>query len=346
MFSSIEICSIMSRMKNSRAAYAEHAFIHPLFWGALASLLVNDHVLKRAHLLPGWLTGKLSDFAGMLVAPVLIATLLRVRGRVGRMAVFSSVAGVFAALKISRPFADLIEQITAYTPMPWRLWCDPTDLVALTVLPLGWWLVSRKNWARGGSRLRSYLQATGFVLSLFACAATSATTERYCGTAFLFNGTRRTQILSVYRLQSPLDCGRSIVAPADWPGPDAFVLRSCSAIAPGEILPLDQGWRDLGGWDDPGTFSIDSDFDAGIIGPVCDAVLLQAEGLKPIVITWNGVKAIQLSGAERFGDDATDPHGLVLERAGDRLFIQGTSLLQALPAGFEPGATTCPNGER
>jgi hypothetical protein len=75
-------------------------------------------------------------------------------------------------------------------------------------------------------------------------------------------------------------------------------------------------------------------------------VLLQAEGLQPVLIAWNGVGAIQFSGAERFGDNANDPHGLVLERAGERLFIKETSLLRVLPAGFEPASTACPNGER
>jgi hypothetical protein len=76
--------------------------------------------------LPGALTGKLSDFAGLLVAPVLMAALLRLRGRVGRVAVFACVAGVFAAIKLSRSLADALEALTTYTPLPWRLWCDPT----------------------------------------------------------------------------------------------------------------------------------------------------------------------------------------------------------------------------
>ena len=41
---------------------------------AVAVLLVNDHVLK--HALPGLLTGKLSDVAGMTFFPVLLAALL------------------------------------------------------------------------------------------------------------------------------------------------------------------------------------------------------------------------------------------------------------------------------
>lgn len=326
--------------------HSKHVLAHPLFWAALALLLINDHVLKQAHLLPGAVTGKLSDFAGMLVAPALMVTLLRVRGRLGRLAVFTGVAGLFVALKLSRPLADVVEAVTAYTPLPWRLWCDPTDLVALVVLPLGWWLVAREGEATGFTRIGLCLRGAGLGIGVLACAATSAVSEKYCATAFLFNGTLRTQTVRLYGLQSPLDCSRSLDAPADWPGRDAFVLRSCSTLASREILLLDQGAKDLGEWGELGTFDVSPYFDAGIIGPTCDAVLLQAEGLQPVVLTWNGVSAIEFSGAERFGDYANDPHGLILERAGDRLFIGGTSLLRVLPAGFDPAPAGCPNGER
>ena len=33
------------------------ALRHPLWWSALAILLLNDHLLKGAGLVPGWLTG-------------------------------------------------------------------------------------------------------------------------------------------------------------------------------------------------------------------------------------------------------------------------------------------------
>jgi hypothetical protein len=335
----------MPRVEGS-FAHPRKALAHPLFWTALVLLLVNDHVLKQANVLPGALTGKLSDFAGLLVAPVLLAALFRVQRRVVRAVVFTCVASVFAAIKLSRPVADVIEALTAYTPLPWRLWCDPTDLVALSVLPLAWWLVSRKGAATDGVRGRPYLRAAGVVLGLFACAATSSSERGYRGTAFLFNGTTKAQVLRLSRLQSPLDCTRSLDAPAVWPGPDGFALPSCSTLAPGDILPLDQGWKDMFESGGMGDFYVSPYFDAGIIGPTCDAVLVQAEGLAPVVITWNGVNAIEFSGAERFGDHANDDHGLILEQAGERLFIQGTSLLRVLPAGFEPPLTDCPNGER
>ena len=37
--------------------------VHPAMLGALGVLVLNDHVLK--HACPGFVTGKLSDFAGI-----------------------------------------------------------------------------------------------------------------------------------------------------------------------------------------------------------------------------------------------------------------------------------------
>jgi hypothetical protein len=45
--------------------------LHPIVLAAIALFVINDHVFKLAH--PGWLTGKLSDVAGLIFFPVLIA---------------------------------------------------------------------------------------------------------------------------------------------------------------------------------------------------------------------------------------------------------------------------------
>ena len=47
-------------------------YLHPVSLGALAILALNDHWLKGAGLFPGWLTGKLSDVAGMIFFPLLL----------------------------------------------------------------------------------------------------------------------------------------------------------------------------------------------------------------------------------------------------------------------------------
>jgi hypothetical protein len=50
------------------------ALLHPLTLAALLLLAVNDHVLK--HVCPGVITGKLSDFAGVLLLPIFLHALL------------------------------------------------------------------------------------------------------------------------------------------------------------------------------------------------------------------------------------------------------------------------------
>ena len=64
---------------------------HPVTVAALVVLLVNDHLLKYAY--PGWVTGKLSDVAGLVLAPALLASLVtllarRAPGRVTGVDVF------------------------------------------------------------------------------------------------------------------------------------------------------------------------------------------------------------------------------------------------------------------
>ena len=79
-------------MRVSRQTGKRAAVRHPVagsvvvigLYVALLTLAINDHVLKGGGLLPGWLTGKLSDFAGLVVLPVVLAVLLRVRSRITR----------------------------------------------------------------------------------------------------------------------------------------------------------------------------------------------------------------------------------------------------------------------
>jgi hypothetical protein len=56
---------------------------HPLVWTAFVLLLLNDHVLKGSGLLPGDVTGKLSDFAWLIVAPAFAAALFGLAHRGG-----------------------------------------------------------------------------------------------------------------------------------------------------------------------------------------------------------------------------------------------------------------------
>jgi len=128
--------------------------LHPVALGALAVLLLNDHVLKARF--PGLVTGKLSDFAGMVVAPlVLVAALdaalpgfLVVQRRYRAASAWVSaglVASVFAATKT---WSGATLAYEAAFHLIWRghvtLVRDPTDLVAIPMGALAAVIASRR----------------------------------------------------------------------------------------------------------------------------------------------------------------------------------------------------------
>lgn len=104
--------------------------LHPLFIGSLALLLLNDFYGKYAYL--GFLTGKLSDVAGLLVLPVFCRVLFP---GVSKKILLIAVAIFFAWFKspLSQPVINFINQ---YTPWPLHRVVDYSDLIALSVLPL------------------------------------------------------------------------------------------------------------------------------------------------------------------------------------------------------------------
>jgi hypothetical protein len=50
------------------------ALLHPVSLVCLGVLVVNDHYLKHHH--PGWLSGKLSDLTGLVLAPLWLWSIL------------------------------------------------------------------------------------------------------------------------------------------------------------------------------------------------------------------------------------------------------------------------------
>ena len=134
----------------------------PLPLLALAVLAVNDRMLKGSAV-PAWLTGKLSDFAGVFVFPLVVTAVfdLAVLGisRLGARVDFTLrrwklvmaiglTAVVFATIKISpiasRAMAHGLSTIAGQS----HVVADPTDLIALVMLAGTWWH-GRRTIARG-----------------------------------------------------------------------------------------------------------------------------------------------------------------------------------------------------
>lgn len=119
--------------------------LHPAVLSAIAVLVLNDHVLKAAFHNP--LTGKLSDFAGLLFFPLFLQAALELIGRrppSRRLlaACAAATALVFAAVQVWPPATDLyrwglgaLQYPVRGALVPVAVTPDPTDLIALpTVL--------------------------------------------------------------------------------------------------------------------------------------------------------------------------------------------------------------------
>jgi hypothetical protein len=130
-------------------------FLHPLPLFALAALAINDHLLKGAHLLPKWVTGKISDFAGLFFFPLLLTALgnclLLLAARTTGWKVDFSLrrwklataclltAGIAIPLELSESFGTFYTETLGQIGFPSATYRDLSDLIALAMLPLAYW---------------------------------------------------------------------------------------------------------------------------------------------------------------------------------------------------------------
>ena len=131
-------------IKNEIVQNSLRCLQHPATWLSIALLLVNDHILKV--FCPSWLTGKLSDFAGLFFFPFIVAAGLSFllskyevpSLRVGQIA-FGFVGIWFILLKtfplVNFLTTGLASLLIGY---PTRFVMDPTDLVALFAMFPAW----------------------------------------------------------------------------------------------------------------------------------------------------------------------------------------------------------------
>lgn len=155
----------------ARGSFHQYPLLHPVPLCALATLIVNDQILKQRY--PGWVTGKLSDVAGMVFFPLFLLALIELGGRFFWAAPFRrdrvlpgcayATAIVFCAVKTWAPATELYEIGLGLLQWPLRagiavlgggtpdavtrvaLVRDATDLLAVPFVTIAIFVGSRRS---------------------------------------------------------------------------------------------------------------------------------------------------------------------------------------------------------
>jgi hypothetical protein len=153
--------------------------LHPIALLATALVILNDRVLKSE--VPGLVSGKLSDFAGLVYFPLFVVAVLEgLRWLVRRsdweldwrwVLGVTLVAGtVMVLIKTWGPAGDVYRPVIGAALWPFRvpaavvsgdgvppvervtMYRDPTDLISLVVLPVPVWIARRVMGTSTGRR--------------------------------------------------------------------------------------------------------------------------------------------------------------------------------------------------
>lgn len=252
------------------------AFAHPLWWIALAVLVLNDHFLKGGFV-SGAITGKLSDFAGLIVAPVLLAALMRVKTRQGLWSAGMATGLVFAAINLSPACAQLWDRAVSLL-VPFHTTTDPTDLIALIAIPLG--ILIFLPLMTSGKALGKPAKLLAVTVGGMACMATSPEPECFdCEWQDQFSSKvsilNQSDELHVVRIRPLLqDISFDCDAVAD--NPTAYLLDSYFGpatrwlVQSGQEIPVIMEQR----WDEPQEAP-------------CNAAKIESDTLPNILVLWD-----------------------------------------------------------
>lgn len=117
-------------------------FVHPLPLAAVLLTAINDHYLKYAY--PSFLTGKISDFAGVFFFPIFICALFNLAPnlfsakphwitlRQGVIAIMATDL-IFVSVKMVPAVTHSYIEILGAIGYPSRVTRDPGDLAALVM---------------------------------------------------------------------------------------------------------------------------------------------------------------------------------------------------------------------
>jgi hypothetical protein len=241
---------------------------------ALALLALNDHVLKQGGALPGWLTGKLSDFAGLYVAPALLATVLRTRSWRALALCHLAVGAGFAAINLDPSCAAWCVRALARVGIHWRIVADAGDLIALpSVLASYHWLGAAMERDGAIEQLKRRAQQALAVAGLACCLATSNDWDESISSAgpHLHNPTGHQVIVLVRPLRG------SVALDCDAVAKDPGRMIPDSAFAPAVGFVLDPHENVGAPRSEGGGLGIANE---------CGAMLVSGTRLAPVMMFW------------------------------------------------------------
>ncbi len=276
------------------------ALLHPLWLTSLLVLAGNDHILKTAAFLPSALTGKLSDVAGLIVAPALFATVLCVRTGRGLALCHIAVAAVFTAIQLSASAANVWSAAMGGFGFPWLIVQDPTDLLTLPALGLSWRVLTPAMVHSAVSNVRRTAEVGAAGLGLVCCVATSpgpGPTE-----PFLEPGGPNRFVFADVFVHNRADT--DFVVRLRVLRPD--VLVNCNELGgnPGRVL-ADDLFQATGSWAlGPGDSVAVWDHEPGL--RPCYAALVDGDGIGPVLLFWRDG---QPPPRELFGDTLDTAEG-------------------------------------
>lgn len=247
------------------------ALLHPVWLAAVATLAINDHLLKGSDLLPGWFTGKLSDVAGLFAAPLLLAVLVRAKSHTSWVAAHVAIGLVFASIQVSTAAADGWSALMGTVGFPWAITSDPTDLLTLPALLLSYAWVPRLARTRPASSHAGELAVAS--AGVLACVATSPAPEgpfysSFSTDTYLHNANPYDIVLRIRPLAptSVIDCDLAEEDPAGYLRDGLFGDASAWTLAPDATMPVIESWERGAN--------------------ACHAVWIDADNLAPSVIFW------------------------------------------------------------
>jgi hypothetical protein len=251
----------------SQACAPGAALLHPIAPFSLLVLLLNDHWLKHTH--PGWLSGKLSDFATMLLLPVLLHALFELgyaftkghapppllsnRALLASIALSSLVFGLpeiwkpaetaycYGMAGLRWPFRACAAVLTGHA-LPALRRCaataDPSDLLALSSAYVAWRIAHRGSATRAPRRARGAHALLGALIVLltssYSAPASASGSRPYEHDGFFIDFAFGPELIWVH---SPASASNGFRQP---------IASTATGLARGGLLELGGTLRGLG----------------------------------------------------------------------------------------------------